>query len=120
MNTKVRAALKDYFKPEFLNQIDEVIVFHPLAAEQIRSIVDKQIAIVATRLLRQKITLVVSAEAKDWLAQKGFDPNLGARPLKRVIQTELLDPLAMKIVAGVVSEGQTVNVGVEKEKLVIK
>ncbi len=120
MNTKVRAALKDYFKPEFLNRIDEVIVFHPLAAEQIRSIVDKQIAIVATRLLRQKITLVVSAEAKDWLAQKGFDPNLGARPLKRVIQTELLDPLAMKIVAGVVSEGQTVNVGVEKEKLVIK
>lgn len=120
MNTKVRDALKDYFKPEFLNRIDEVIVFHPLAAIQIRSIVDKQLAIVAARLQKQKIGLEVTAEAKDWLAQKGFDPNLGARPLKRVIQTELLDPLAMKIVAGEVGEGQTVNVVVNMEKLIIK
>jgi len=119
MNEKVRDALKDYFKPEFLNRIDEVIVFHPLAANQIRSIVDKQLAIVATRLLKQKITLEVSDEAKDWLAKKGYDPNLGARPLKRVIQTELLDPLALKIVAGEAGEGQIVHVTVDKDKLAI-
>ncbi len=119
MNTKVRDALKDYFKPEFLNRIDEVIVFHPLAETQVRSIVDKQIEIVAARLAKQKITLTITTEAKDWLAKKGFDPNLGARPLKRVIQTELLDPLAMKIVAGEVGEGQSVKVDVEKEKLII-
>ncbi len=120
MNTKVRDALKDYFKPEFLNRIDEIIVFHPLAEEQVRSIVDKQIAIVAARLAKQKISLEVSVEAKDWLAKKGYDPNLGARPLKRVIQTELLDPLAMKIVSGEALEGQSVKVDVEKEKLIIK
>ncbi|OGH64527.1 MAG: ATP-dependent chaperone ClpB [Candidatus Magasanikbacteria bacterium RIFCSPHIGHO2_01_FULL_41_23] len=120
MNAKVMEGLKDHFKPEFLNRIDEIIVFHPLASEAVRSIVDIQLAQVTERLQRQKITLTVTNEAKDWLAKKGYDPNLGARPLKRVIQTELLDPLAMKIIAAEAVEGANVRVEVESDWLAIR
>jgi ATP-dependent Clp protease ATP-binding subunit ClpB len=120
MNAKVMEGLKDHFKPEFLNRIDEIIVFHPLAPEAVRRIVDIQLALVAERLQKQKITLTVTDEAKDWLAKKGYDPNLGARPLKRVIQTELLDPLAMKIIGGEAVEGASVRVEIENDMLLIR
>jgi ATP-dependent Clp protease ATP-binding subunit ClpB len=120
MKEKVMDALKDHFKPEFLNRIDEIIVFHPLDQKQIRHIVDLQIELVAKRLSEQKIILEVNDKAKDWLGKKGYDANLGARPLKRVIQTELLDPLSMLIIEGKIKDGHTVNVTVEKESLALK
>ncbi len=120
MREKVMEALKESFKPEFLNRIDDIIVFHPLSEKDIRAIVDIQLALVAKRLEEQKITLDMSEKAKDWLGKKGYDPNLGARPLKRVIQTELLDKLAMEIISNRVKAGDTVNVNVEKDSLVFK
>ncbi len=119
MREKVMEALKNHFKPEFLNRIDEIIVFHPLDPKQIRQIVDLQLAQVTKRLLEQKITLEVTDKAKDWLGKKGYDANLGARPLKRVIQTELLDPLSLLIIEGKVHDGSTVEVTVEKNTLVL-
>lgn len=112
-------ALKEHFRPEFLNRIDEIIMFHPLEEMQIRSIVDLQIERVQQRLWDKHITIDISARAKDWLGKKGFDPELGARPLKRVLQSELLDELAMQIIEGKINEGDTVKVDVDKEKLVI-
>ncbi|OGH71585.1 MAG: ATP-dependent chaperone ClpB [Candidatus Magasanikbacteria bacterium RIFCSPLOWO2_12_FULL_43_12] len=120
MKEKIMEALRERFKPEFLNRVDEIITFHPLNEKQIRLIVDLQLAIVARRLLEKKITLEITERAKDWLAKKGYDPNLGARPLKRVIQTELLDRLAMLMIEGKTVDGQTVKVDVDKGKLVIK
>ncbi len=117
MKEKIMESLRERFKPEFLNRVDEIIMFHPLDEKQIRSIVDLQLEIVARRLEEKKIKLDVSKKAKDWLAGKGYDPNLGARPLKRVIQTELLDPLAMQIIEGKVEGGKKIKVEVEKGKL---
>jgi len=119
MREKVMDALKEHFKPEFLNRIDDIIIFHPLSREQVRSIVDLQMQLVAERLDTQKITLVISDDAKEWLAKKGYDANLGARPLKRVIQHELLDKLAMQIIEGKFVEGDTVNVAVDKDVLAL-
>ncbi len=119
MKEKIMESLRERFKPEFLNRVDEIIMFHPLDEKQIRSIVDLQLEIVARRLEEKKIKLDVSKKAKDWLAKKGYDPNLGARPLKRVIQTELLDPLAMQIIEGKVEGGKKIKVEVEKNKLKI-
>ncbi|MBT4121172.1 MAG: ATP-dependent chaperone ClpB [Candidatus Magasanikbacteria bacterium] len=117
MKDKIMESLRERFKPEFLNRVDEIIMFHPLDEKQIRSIVDLQLEIVAKRLDEKKIKLDVTNKAKDWLAGKGYDPNLGARPLKRVIQTELLDPLAMQIIEGKIEDGTKVKVEVEKGKL---
>ena len=119
VNDRIMSALKEQFRPEFLNRIDDIIIFHPLKEEQIRSIVDLQLEIVMKRLEKQKIKLKLSDKAKDWLAKKGYDENLGARPLKRVIQTELLDKLAMKIIEKSVNEGDTVSVDVAKDVLKI-
>lgn len=119
MKEKIMEGLREHFKPEFLNRVDEIITFHPLAEQQIRTIVDLQLDRVYTRLSQKRITLEVSEEAKDWLANKGYDPQLGARPLKRVIQTELLDPLALKLLEGNISEGATVKIDVESDEIVI-
>ncbi|PIR74752.1 MAG: ATP-dependent chaperone ClpB [Candidatus Magasanikbacteria bacterium CG10_big_fil_rev_8_21_14_0_10_47_10] len=116
---KVMDALREHFKPEFLNRVDDIIMFHPLDEKQIRKIVDLQLARVQKRLDDKKITLDITSKAKDWLGKKGFDPNMGARPLKRVMQTELLDRLAMQIIDGHVKDGENVNVGVEKDELVL-
>ncbi|MFZ2189674.1 MAG: ATP-dependent chaperone ClpB [Candidatus Magasanikiibacteriota bacterium] len=120
IKNKVMEALREQFKPEFLNRVDDIITFHPLNEEQIREIVDLQLAKIATRLLGKKIELDVSKKAKDWLAKKGYDPNLGARPLKRVLQTELLDKLAMQIVEGKIEDGDKVKVEINKDKIEIK
>lgn len=117
MKEKVMEALKEHFKPEFLNRVDEIIVFHPLDEAEIRRIVDLQLSDVYERLKEKRMTMDVTDRAKKWLAKKGYDPNLGARPLKRVIQSELLDQLAMKIISGALPEGSAVNVDVIKDKL---
>ncbi|MFH0857409.1 MAG: ATP-dependent chaperone ClpB [Candidatus Magasanikbacteria bacterium] len=112
----VMDALQQHFKPEFLNRIDEIIMFHPLRREHIRRIVDLQLEHVQKRLDERKIKLQVTMKAKTWLGDKGYDPNLGARPLKRVIQSDLLDPLALQILEGAIHDGDKIKVDVGKEK----
>ena len=119
INNMVMSALREQFKPEFLNRIDDIIIFHSLDTKQIRQIVNLQIVAVEKRLKKQKIHIKVSDKAKDWLAKKGFDENLGARPLKRVIQTELLDKLAMLIVEKKITEGKEIKVEVVQGELKI-
>ncbi len=117
---KIMDALKETFKPEFLNRLDETIIFHPLEEEQIRQIVDLQMVHIAKRLEAKKIKLTVTDKAKDWLGKKGYDPNLGARPLRRVIQTELLDKLAVEMLNGTIVNGNSVEIDTNKDGLVIK
>jgi len=108
MEKEVRKILEDHFRPEFLNRIDEVIIFKPLSKETILKIVDLQIDLLRQRLADKKIELVIKNKARELLAERGFDPVYGARPLKRVIQKEIQNPLAMKILAGEFKEGETV------------
>ncbi len=120
-NAKLDELLRDQFRPEFLNRIDDIIVFNALKAEQIESIVELQLKLVSERLREQRsLTLKVSDKAKQFLAKKGFDPKFGARPLKRVIQGEILDALAMKIVKGEVPEDATATIDVKKDIVEIK
>ncbi|MDQ3547304.1 MAG: ATP-dependent chaperone ClpB [Chloroflexota bacterium] len=107
---RVMEALQANFRPEFLNRIDELVIFKPLSREQIGSIVEIQLERVRDRLKERGITLQLTGEARDWIANRGYDPTFGARPLKRVIQKELLDPLAMKLLTGETRDGETVTV----------
>ncbi len=104
--------LRRTIRPEFLNRIDEIVLFKPLTKKEIRKIVDIQLERVQRQLSEKEITLVVSDEAKDWLAQTGYDVTYGARPLKRVIQKYLVNPLAQELLAGNFGNGDTVKVNV--------
>jgi ATP-dependent Clp protease ATP-binding subunit ClpB len=116
MRHRVMDAVKAQFKPEFLNRIDELIIFHSLGLEEIKTIVDIQIKKLDQRLLEKRIQLNMTEKAKEWLAREGFDPAYGARPLKRVIQKEIQDPLAMKILEGKFKEGDTVTADLDSKK----
>jgi ATP-dependent Clp protease ATP-binding subunit ClpB len=107
---QVMALVRARFRPEFLNRIDEIILFHRLRREQMASIVDIQMQRLAKLLEPRKITIDLDATARDWLAEKGYDPAYGARPLKRVIQKYLQDPLAELILSGRVKDGDNVKV----------
>jgi ATP-dependent Clp protease ATP-binding subunit ClpB len=121
MEKEVLKILEAQFKPEFLNRIDEVIIFRPLGKDAILEIVGLQLELLGKRLADRKIGLEVSKEAKELLAERGFDPVYGARPLKRTIQKEIQNPLAMKILAGEFGEGDKVAIGVDKKgELVFK
>ncbi|MFZ2501203.1 MAG: ATP-dependent chaperone ClpB [Nocardioides sp.] len=98
------------FKPEFLNRLDEVVMFDALTKEELTKIVDLQLALLDKRLASRRITITVTAAAKKWLADTGYDPAYGARPLRRLIQTAIGDPLARKLIAGEVTDGQTVTI----------
>jgi ATP-dependent Clp protease ATP-binding subunit ClpB len=113
IEARLKDALKQHFRPEFLNRIDETIVFHSLTREDLASIVDIQVRYLVDRLGERKISLELSAEARDLLAELGWDPTFGARPLKRVIQQKIENPLAAKMLAGDIREGDRVRVGVE-------
>jgi len=104
--------LRKTIRPEFLNRIDEIVLFKPLLKSEIRMIVDLQLERVQKMLKDKEITLAVSDEAKDWLAQLGYDVTYGARPLKRVIQKYLVNPLSQELLAAKFSEGDTIKVGV--------
>ncbi|MBI2452664.1 MAG: AAA family ATPase [Parcubacteria group bacterium] len=117
---KVMAALKEEFRPEFLNRIDEVIIFNYLTKKEITRIVELELAKVEGRLAAQNIELEATEKAKALLAQKGFDPNLGARPLRRVIQRLVLDPLSLKIVAGEIPAGVRVVLDEKDEAIVFQ
>jgi ATP-dependent Clp protease ATP-binding subunit ClpB len=108
MRFQVMEALRANFRPEFLNRIDEIIIFRQLSREQIAEIVDVQIGFVANRLAQRDISLRVTDAARDMIATLGYDPAFGARPLKRVIQKHVLDPLALKLLAGDVLDGEQV------------
>ena len=113
MEKRVMDALRATFKPEFLNRIDETVIFNSLGPEEIKKIVDIQMGILDKRLQANKITLELTDKAKDFLANSGFDPVYGARPLKRTIQHLIQDNLALKILEGSVKEGDHVRVDVK-------
>ena len=116
MKAKVSDELKQHFRPEFLNRVDEIIVFPPLSQEQIISMVDNMIAAVETRLKDRDMSLELTEGAKHLLAKRGFDPVLGARPLRRTVQREIEDVLAEKMLYGEVGAGQIVLVDIEGEE----
>jgi len=120
LREKVMAALKENFRPEFLNRIDEIIIFNYLGRPEIKKIVELELQKVANRLQGKSIEIKVNESAKEFLAERGFDPNLGARPLKRVIQKQVLDPLSLKIVAGEVKEGERVIVDLEAGRIIFR
>ncbi|MBF6214568.1 ATP-dependent Clp protease ATP-binding subunit [Nocardia puris] len=113
MKLKVNDELKKHFRPEFLNRIDDVIVFHQLTSEQIVEMVDLMIGRVATQLKNKDMAIELTDQAKSLLAKRGFDPVLGARPLRRTIQREIEDQLSEKILFGEIGPGQTIEVDVE-------
>lgn len=120
MKERINELLQKSFKPEFLNRITEIIVFHPLSQEDIRSIIDIQLAQVCERLGKQDITISFTENCIKLLALRGFDPLFGARPLKRTIQTCILNPLAMEMINGSVKEGDTIIIDSKKDEILIK
>jgi len=113
MERRVNDALRGHFRPEFLNRLDDQIIFHSLRKDELRRIVELQVERLRQRLVERKLSLSISEAATDWLANAGYDPVYGARPLKRAIQRELETPIAKAILAGRYSDGLTVSVDVE-------
>jgi ATP-dependent Clp protease ATP-binding subunit ClpB len=120
MEDKVLAELKKHFRPEFLNRVDDVIIFQSLDESELARIVDIQLGRLEQRLAQQNLTLDVDAAAKKLLASEGYDPQFGARPLKRAIQGHLLDPLATKLLAGDFKPGDKINVTTKGDALVFQ
>jgi ATP-dependent Clp protease ATP-binding subunit ClpB len=117
MTSNLQGDPKDYFRPEFINRIDDIVRFRELTEDDLTEIVDIQLRLFATRLQDRRIKLEVSDEARRWLAHEGFDPAFGARPLKRVVQRELADKLAVKLLDGTFGEDSTITVGVLSDHL---
>ncbi len=117
LKEKIQNALKSHFKPEFLNRIDEIIIFNPLEINAICQIVEIQLKRVIKRLLSKNIKISIDKTAKKWLAKHGYDPEFGARPIKRLIQKEILDPLAERIVSNELSENGNVNIKEANDKV---
>ncbi len=109
----VMAAVQRHFKPEFLNRLDDIVVFHALSTEELTRIVDIQLDVLRRRLAKRRLTLDVSDAAREWLALNGFDPMYGARPLRRLVQSAIGDQLAKELLAGDVREGDTVRVDLD-------
>jgi ATP-dependent Clp protease ATP-binding subunit ClpB len=110
MEQRVRMELRGHFRPEFLNRVDDIIIFHSLDESQLATIVEIQLRRLEKRLAQQQLTLDVDKTAKRLIAKEGYDPQFGARPLKRAIQEKLLDPLAMRVLAGEFKPGDRINV----------
>ena len=119
VHDEVMQVVRAHFRPEFLNRVDEIILFHRLRREDMGAIVDIQFARLAKLLEDRKITIEPDAKARDWLAQRGYDPAYGARPLKRVIQKELQDALAERLLAGEIKDGARVRVSADANGLLI-
>ena len=117
MESRVNDALRSHFRPEFLNRIDDTIIFHSLRRDELRLIVDLQVERLRQRLSERKLDLNSNEEATDWLANAGYDPVYGARPLKRAIQRELETPIAKAILAGAYEEGSSIHIQVKEERL---
>ena len=118
MKTAVMEIVQQNFKPEFINRIDDIVVFHPLGTEQIRAIVEIQLGLLRRRLLERDIELDLDNRARDSLGEAGFDPVYGARPLKRAIQQQIENPLAQRILSGTFGPGDRITVSAEKGELI--
>jgi ATP-dependent Clp protease ATP-binding subunit ClpC len=119
-NRKIENALKSTFRPEFLNRIDEIITFSPLSMEQMRVIVDLEMNEVRQRLSEYDLNVVLSEEARNWLADVGYDPNFGARPLRRALQKHVESPLSVRLLSGDFRRGDTILVDVGEEGITFK
>jgi ATP-dependent Clp protease ATP-binding subunit ClpB len=119
-NVRSAEALRDVFRPEFLNRIDEIVEFRPLSKEQIGEIVELQLRRVEARLAERGLRLELTESAKETLAEAGWDPTYGARPLKRAIQRLLENPLALRLLEGEFTEGDTVRVDAGEGGLVFE
>ena len=117
MKASVMEVVSEHFRPEFINRIDDAVVFHPLGREHIRAIVDIQLGYLHERLAGRDMKIVLSEAARDRLAESGFDPVYGARPLKRAIQQQIENPLAQQILQGRFNPGDTIEVGVAEDQL---
>ncbi len=113
---RIEKAMRDTFRPEFLNRIDEIIIFSPLSQEQVEQIVEIQMRSVHKRLLEGGLEIVLTHNARNWLARKGFDPQYGARPLRRTIQRYVENPLSIKLLKGDFKPGDTVMIDVNQEE----
>jgi ATP-dependent Clp protease ATP-binding subunit ClpC len=120
MHKKLTDALRSSFKPEFINRVDSIIVFHALNQDEITQIVDLELAKVTARLTENQITLSITDEARKFLAKEGYDPEMGARPLKRVIQNTVEDRLSDALLAGTFSEGEAILVDVEDGEIILR
>ncbi|MFZ2012376.1 MAG: AAA family ATPase, partial [Nocardioides sp.] len=118
--SSVLSVVRASFKPEFLNRLDEIVVFDALSRDELAHIVDLQLALLEKRLAVRRITIHVSDDARAWLAETGYDPAYGARPLRRLIQTAIGDPLARLLIGGEISDGGTVSVDVKDGELVLQ
>jgi ATP-dependent Clp protease ATP-binding subunit ClpB len=117
---QVTQALRQTFKPEFLNRVDDIIIFHPLGIEQIGSIVELQLKRLRKLLTERNLSLEVTDAAKEHLAQEGFDPAFGARPLKRAIQRTIQNPLALAVLEGTFSDGDRIVADVQGDEIVFR
>ena len=120
MRTRVMAAMREQFRPEFLNRIDDIIIFHGLEKSELRQIIQIQAQRLEARLAEKKMALKLSEAAIDFLAEVGYDPTYGARPLKRAVQRELETQIAKCILRGEFTEGDTIWVDIENERLAFK
>ena len=120
MENKVKLELRAHFRPEFLNRVDDIIIFHSLQREQLIRIVDIQLERVAKRLQQQNLQLELDPSAKALIAQEGYDPQFGARPLKRSIQEHLLDPLATQLLEGKFKPGDRIRATAHDSELVFE
>jgi len=120
ISDRMRESLRSFFRPEFLNRIDEIIVFHFLTRDDILKIVDVQIDDLNDRLAERRLTLELTSEARELMAERGYDPDFGARPLKRLLQRSLLDPLARLVIEGKVDEGDTIVAAVRGGEIVLE
>jgi ATP-dependent Clp protease ATP-binding subunit ClpB len=119
MKSMVMDVVGQHFRPEFINRVDDIVVFHPLGKEQIKSIAKIQLASLRARLADKGYKLELSAAAMDKLADAGFDPVFGARPLKRAIQTQIENPLAQQLLSGTILPESTIRIDVDGENLIV-
>ncbi len=117
---QINRLLQAHFRPEFLNRMDEIVIFHPLTRDDLVKIVDIQLDRVANLMAQRDLKLEIDQAAREYLAEVGYDPDFGARPLKRTIQREVQDPLALKVVSGEVSEGDTIHITREGDGLIFE
>ena len=120
IRARVMESLRNQFRPEFINRIDDLIIFHRLDQTQLMAIVDIQIKRMQQRLSEKKISIQLSKSAKELLAQKGYDPVFGARPLKRIIVRMIQDPLAYKLISGELHENETLTIDAQDEQLIFQ
>jgi ATP-dependent Clp protease ATP-binding subunit ClpB len=120
IETHVKEALRKFFRPEFLNRIDEIIVFHTLSKDDLKKIIDIQLKYVAHRLMERKIKVEFTDSAKKLLMEEGYDASFGARPLKRTIQQRLENPLAAELLAGKFADGDSVKIDADAHKFIFK